>query len=238
MKGKGGLSHSRALSYYSDRLAAERLKRCYEIAPPRVRRYLRAEVDFALGSVREGDLLLDLGCGYGRTIQDFAHKAGFVVGIDTSSSSLALGRTCLTRVKNCLLLEMDAANLAFLDDSFDVVICIQNGISAFHRDPERLFRESIRAAKPGGKILFSTYARRFWPHRLEWFRRQAEEGLVGEIDEKRTGDGVIVCRDGFRATTFSSDQFRALALNFPVAVEIVEVDESSLFCVMTKDERF
>ena len=89
-------------------------------------------------------------------------------------------------------------------------------------------------AKPGGKVLFSTYAQRFWPHRLEWFRRQAEEGLVGEIDEKRTGDGVIVCRDGFRATTFTEAQFRALALNFPVIVEITEVDRSSLFCVLTK----
>lgn len=221
-------------SYYSDKLAAERLKRCYEIASPRIWRYLRAEVDFVLGSVREGDLLLDLGCGYGRTMKAFARKTGFVVGIDTSASSLALGRTCLRRVKNCLLLVMDAAKLAFIDDSFDAVICIQNGISAFHRNPSRLFGESIRVAKSGGVVLFSTYSEKFWPYRLEWFRKQAAEGLLGAIDEEKTGDGVIVCRDGFRATTFSAERFRRLATAFPVTVEIAEVDESSLFCIMTK----
>ncbi len=28
---------------------------------------------------------------------------------------------------------------------------------------------------------------------------QTEHGLLGEIDEEATGDGVIVCRDGSRA---------------------------------------
>ena len=51
--------------YYSDNLAAERLKRCYDIAPPRVRQYLQAELDFVLDRVRPGDVILDLGRGYG-----------------------------------------------------------------------------------------------------------------------------------------------------------------------------
>jgi hypothetical protein len=38
--------------YYAERLAAEKLRRCYEIAPPRVRQYLRAELDFALERFR------------------------------------------------------------------------------------------------------------------------------------------------------------------------------------------
>lgn len=111
----------------------------YAIAFQPVRRYLRARVAYALDHVRPGDLVLDLGCGYGRTIKPIASKAGFVVGIDTSASSLALGRNYLRSVKNFLLMEMDAADLAFLDNSFEAVICIQNGIFAFHRDPARLF---------------------------------------------------------------------------------------------------
>jgi len=219
--------------YYCDRLSAERLKRCYEIAPPRVRQYLRAETEFVLEHIRPGDIHLDLGCGYGRTMRPFARKAEFVVGVDVSHSSLLLGQSYLRGTRNCLLLEMDAANLAFLDETFDLVVCIQNGISAFHRDPARLFQESLRAAKRRGRVLFSTYAEKFWDHRLEWFRRQAAEGLLGEIDEERTGGGVIVCRDGFRARTFTEGQFRSLASTWPVSVEITEVDQSSLFCVMT-----
>jgi len=220
--------------YYREILAAERLRMVYDVASPRVRRYLQAEVSYVLEHIRPGDLVQDLGCGYGRTMRPFAAKAGFVVGVDISWSSLALGRSYLRRTKNCVLLVMDAAQLAFVDGSFDVSVCIQNGISAFHRDPARLFEESVRVTKRGGVALFSTYAERFWPHRLEWFRKQAKEGLLGEVDEERTGDGIIVCRNGFRATTFSGGQFRSLAAALPVSVEIAEVDGSSLFCVLRK----
>ncbi|MBM3294057.1 MAG: hypothetical protein FJY82_05975 [Candidatus Aminicenantes bacterium] len=85
-----------------------------------------------------------------------------------------------------------------------------------------------------GRLLFSSYSEKFWPHRLEWFRRQAEAGLLGEIDESRTGDGTIVCKDGFTATTFGPERFLALARLFPVEARIVEIDESSLFCEMTR----
>jgi len=220
--------------YYSDNLAAERLKRCYAIAPPRVRQYLQAEIDFVIDRIRPGDVVLDLGCGYGRAMPRLALKAAFVVGIDTSLSSLKFGLSFLQRVRNCLLLKMDAAGMSFLDGSFDAVVCIQNGISAFHVDPFRLLSESIRVARDHGIILFSTYSEKFWQPRLEWFRLQAAEGLIGEIDEEKTGDGTIVCKDGFKATTFSPEQFLALTSKLSVDVNIVEVDESSLFCLIRK----
>jgi 2-polyprenyl-6-hydroxyphenyl methylase/3-demethylubiquinone-9 3-methyltransferase len=220
--------------YYSDNLAAEWLKRCYDIAPPRVRQYLRAEVNFVLDRVRPGDAVLDLGCGYGRAIPQLAQKAGLVVGIDTSLSSLKFGLSFLHGVRNCLLLKMDAGGMSFFDGSFDAVVCIQNGISAFQVDPFQLVSESIRVARENGIVFFSTYSEKFWQHRLEWFRLQAAEGLLGEIDEEKTGDGMIVCKDGFRATTFSPEQFLPLTSKFDVDVNIVEVDESSLFCLIRK----
>ncbi len=220
--------------YYSDNLAAERLKRCYDIAPPRVRQYLKAEIEYVLDRIHPGDNVLDLGCGYGRAVPRLAQKAAFVVGIDTSLSSLKFGLSFLRRVPNCLLLKMDAAGMSFLDGSFDAVVCIQNGISAFQVDPFRLVSESIRVAGENGVVLFSTYSEKFWPRRLEWFRLQAAEGLLGEIDEEKTGGGMIVCKDGFRATTFSREQFLALTSKFPVDADIVEVDRSSLFCLIRK----
>jgi hypothetical protein len=50
-------------------------------------------------------------------------------------------------------------------------------------------------------VLFSSYSPRFWDPRLEGCRIQAEHGVVGEIDEDATGNGVIVCKDGFTAAT-------------------------------------
>ncbi len=216
--------------YYSHKLSAERLKRAYEIAPPRIRQYLRAEVNHVLQKIRHGDIVLELGCGYGRIIPQIAKKARRVIGIDTSFESLLLGQQMLSSISNCHLLQMNALHLAFQDHTFDCVLCIQNGISAFHVDQRDLIRESIRVARSGRTVLFSTYSDRFWVGRLAWFRLQSEHGLLGEIDLEKTHDGMIVCKDGFTATTVKPDQFHALTQQLNVDTRIVEVDRSSLFC--------
>jgi 2-polyprenyl-6-hydroxyphenyl methylase/3-demethylubiquinone-9 3-methyltransferase len=216
--------------YYAERLSAERLRQCYQIASPRVQQYLEAEIEHVLSRVRPADTVLELGCGYGRVVERLAAKARAVVGIDTSTASLKLGRELLGHLPNCRLLEMNAVSLGFCDRVFDVVVCVQNGISAFKADQRALIAESLRVTRSGGRVLFSSYSERFWEHRLEWFRLQAQHGLVGEIDWAATGDGVIVCRDGFRATTIGPDEFMTLTANLAVCRRVEELDESSLFC--------
>jgi 2-polyprenyl-6-hydroxyphenyl methylase/3-demethylubiquinone-9 3-methyltransferase len=173
--------------------------------------------------------VVELGCGYGRIIPRLAAKAGWVVGIDTSAASLEYAQETV-HDPNCSLSRMNAVKLAFHDGVFDCVVCIQNGISAFHVDQQALVRESVRVAKAGGTVLFSSYSERFWKDRLEWFELQSKAGLVGEIDYEKTTEGVIVCRDGFTATTVSSDDFLAQTAQLDADVRLVEVDESSLFC--------
>jgi SAM-dependent methyltransferase len=217
-------------TYYRDSLSGDRLKRVYEIAPPRVRQYLEAEADHIAERIRPATDVLELGCGYGRILPMLAKKAGTVVGVDTSLGNLAFGKRELRHLSHCRLFCMDAARLGFRDGQFDCVVCIQNGISAFHVDQQKLIKEAVRVAKPGGVVLFSTYAERFWEDRLVWFELQAEAGLLGEIDYDKTGDGVIVCKDGFTATTVSPEDFRVLTYGLDAEVDLVEVDASSLFC--------
>jgi ubiquinone/menaquinone biosynthesis C-methylase UbiE len=216
--------------YYSERLSAERLRKCYEIAPPRVRQYLDAEIRHVASRIRPADTVLELGCGYGRVLEKLAPKAKRLVGIDTARASIELGRELLRGLANCWLLQMDAVALGFRDQVFDVVLCIQNGISAFKVDQQALIAESIRVTRAGGRVLFSSYSAKFWDARLEWFRLQSKQGLLGEIDGAATGNGVIVCKDGFRATTLSPDDFVSLTSGLGVRRRIEEVDASSIFC--------
>lgn len=58
----------------------------------------------------------------------------------------------------------------------------------------------------------------------------ATAGLLGAIDEAATGDGVIVCTDGFRAGTVSPEAFLSLVSGLGLAATVTEVDASSLFC--------
>lgn len=217
--------------YYAKHLTAEGLNACYGIAPPRVKQYLQAEIDFVAGRLRPGDRVLELGCGYGRFLQPLVGKARMLIGIDTSPSSLQLGRSLLGEGTGCRFLRMNALTLAFRERVFDVVLCVQNGLSAFHVDPRTVVGESIRVARLGGRVLLSSYSPKFWEHRLEWFRLQADHGLLGEIDEAATGDGVIVCKDGFHARTISREEFVPLASSVTVkGWKVEEVDGSSVFC--------
>jgi ubiquinone/menaquinone biosynthesis C-methylase UbiE len=216
-------------NYYAQKLSAERLRLCYEIAPPRIKQYLEAEIDFVLAKIKTSDLVLELGCGYGRVLQKILKKAKTVVGIDNSDASLRLGQEEIGKVSSLHVLEMDAVNLGFKQGQFNVVVCIQNGLSAFRVDQRRLIAEAMRVTRSGGTVLFSSYSERFWSDRLGWFRLQSKLGLIGEIDEAATGNGVIVCKDGFRASTVSPDEFLLWASSLNIDPVFSEVDGSSVF---------
>ncbi|MGC1119623.1 MAG: class I SAM-dependent methyltransferase [Candidatus Methanofastidiosia archaeon] len=216
--------------YYSKSLYGKALKKCYDIAPPRVRQYLTAEIQYVIEQVEGCHLVLELGCGYGRVMKPVSHHVNTVVGIDTSIPSLKYGQDYLSEEENWYMLAMDASRLGFSHGVFDAVLCVQNGLSAFRVDSTLLVRESIRVTRPGGLLLYSSYSPKFWDHRLEWFRLQAQHGLIGEIDESRTGNGVIVCKDGLHLTYVKDSQFVKLFSSKDTRVTTEEIDESSVFC--------
>lgn len=217
-------------SYYDDTLSGERLKRCYELAPPRVQAYLTAEVEHVCARLGAADRVLELGCGHGRVLRELAVVAREAVGIDTSLASLQAARGYLAGAGNVRLAAMDASAPGFRCGEFDLVCCVQNGISAFHTDERGLLGLAVELTRPGGRVLASSYADGFWEHRLEWFRIQAANGLIGPIDEAATGGGVIVCRDGFTATTVTPGRFAALARGLGRRVTIDVVNDSAVFC--------
>ena len=85
-----------------------------------------------------------------------------------------------------------------------------------------------------GKAFFSSYSPNFWEQRVAWFQEQAEKGLLGEIDMDETKDGVIVCKDGFRATTHSLEDMDMIGRASGYGYQVTEVDESSIFLVVEK----
>jgi SAM-dependent methyltransferase len=220
--------------YYREKLVADKLLKCYEIAPSRIVQYLDAEIQFVIANVNGADLVLELGCGYGRVLKAVSPFVSIIVGNDISKASLELAKSYMKPRRNYRIVQMDASTMYFRSCVFDAVFCIQNGISALGVDKKRLIAESIRVTKDDGLILFSSYSPKIWEDRLDWFRQQAQTGLLGEIDDEKTRDGNIVCKDGFRATTVSGDQFVKLFDKFGLCASIIEVDESSIFCKVVK----
>lgn len=217
-------------NYYVDNLSADRLILCYDLAPLRVKQYFQAEINLIAGKIKPGYSVLELGCGYGRILFELFPSTKNLFGIDVSHSSLRYGREQFPKAKKINLLQMDAVSLGLKSKRFDLVFCAQNGISAFKVKPVELINEAVRVTNPGGIVLFSSYSESFWNDRLHWFQIQSENGLVGEIDYGLTGNGEIVCKDGFRATTYTKEKFVSVTSHLEKDVSIYEVDGSSIFC--------
>jgi SAM-dependent methyltransferase len=219
-------------NYYDDNLSAQQLSQVYGLATPKVRQYLEAETGFVISNLSPDSSVLELGCGYGRVMRKLASFCREIVGIDSSTASLRAAQEFLSGVDNFRLARMNAVELGLGNRVFDRVVCIQNGISAFHVNQRALILECLRVTKPDGMTLLSSYSAKFWEARLEWFRLQSEAGLLGPIDWSRTRNGNIVCTDGFTATTVGPDEFANLLSPLGQRYSIYEVDESSIFCVI------
>jgi len=220
-------------NYYSGKLNAARLMEVYRTDLQRVSQYLREEISYVAGKLSGRERVLELGAGYGRIMKEIAPFADFVLGLDISEDSVLFGREYLKDVPNCRLKTADAHSIEYKSE-FEVVLCLQNGLSAMKGDPLNLVSRGVRALVKGGKAFFSTYSEKFWEPRVDWFQEQADKGLLGEIDRERTKNGKIVCRDGFTATTFSRDELEKLGRTTGLPYIIEEVDKSSLFLVIAQ----
>ncbi len=219
-------------NYYDEKLNSDKLFKVYETNIPRVKQYLDSEIEYVLNSLTGNEEVLELGAGYGRIMKKLAPKSKTITGIDISGSNVFLGNEYLKENSNARIVKMDVHNLE-LDKEYDVILCLQNGLSAMKGDLATI-KNILKYLKPGGKAFFSSYSEKFWDHRVLWFKEQADKGLLGEIDFERTKDGIITCKDGFIATTHSVDDFHEIGKALNYTYKIKEVDDSSLFFVVTK----
>ena len=221
-------------NYYAQNLNSQKLFQVYDTRISRIRQYLDKEIDFIRKHLHGSENVLEIGAGYGRILKELASHAKSFVGIDISEGSIEFGKEYLKERPNVHLEVKDAHRLDYVD-TFNVVLCLQNGLSALKGEPMELIKISLKAMLNGGKAYFSTYSAKFWNHRLAWFREQVQKGLLGELDEEQTNDGVIICKDGFRSVTFTENDFVRFGEASGCRYEIQEVDESSLFLIITKE---
>ncbi len=220
-------------NYYAQNLNAQKLFQVYQTGYPRVKQYLEAEITFVKNHLKGTERILELGAGYGRIIKELAPYCESIVGIDISNDNVEFGKAYLNGVPNARLIVMNAHQLSF-QERFDIILCLQNGLSSMKIEPVEYMNRMMGLIAKGGKAFISGYSPEFWEHRVAWFKEQAEKGLLGEIDMDKTKDGVIVCKDGFRSATFSHEEMDAVGRKSGYEYEVTQVDGSSIFLVISK----
>ena len=104
-------------------------------------------------NIQPGERVLEVGVGTGINLSLYPREA-VVTGIDFSSSMLEKARARAARpdAPPVRLLQMDAADLKFADDSFDIVYAPY--LISVVPDPVKVAREMRRVCRPGGRIIF------------------------------------------------------------------------------------
>jgi ubiquinone/menaquinone biosynthesis C-methylase UbiE len=141
-----------------------------------LRRIQRQAIDRL--NIREGEKVLDLGCGPGDGCARIASQGGIAIGLDYSAGMLQHARE--VPVLSGRLSRGDAGRLPFKDASFDKIVCT----NSFHHYPQHLaaLREMRRVLKPGG-VLGLVDPRK--DHLFGWFAIDLVENAVFGLEEVR-----------------------------------------------------
>ena len=132
----------------------EKLASVYDLAfgpalqPGRVRALKQMDI-------QPGERVLEVGVGTGINLSLYPRSCE-ITGIDFSDSMLEKARDRVARgglrQAHMRLLQMDAADLKFADDSFDIVYAPY--LISVVPDPVKVAQEMRRVCRPGGRIIF------------------------------------------------------------------------------------
>jgi phosphatidylethanolamine/phosphatidyl-N-methylethanolamine N-methyltransferase len=109
-------------------------------------------------AIKPGERVLEVGVGTGINTLLYPRDCS-VTGIDLTSSMLDKARDRVARggIQNVRLLEMDAADLKFADNTFDIVYAPY--VISVVPDPIAVVREMRRVCRPGGRVIILNHFR-------------------------------------------------------------------------------
>jgi SAM-dependent methyltransferase len=106
-----------------------------------------------LGEIEQKEIL-EVGCGRGATLLEFARRGGNVTGLDYSEEALATCRELAGKSGNAERVSFvngDAKQLPFPSESFDFVFSV--GLIEHFEDPTEILAEQHRVLRKGGFLL-------------------------------------------------------------------------------------
>jgi SAM-dependent methyltransferase len=171
-------------------------------------------------NLREGDRVLDVGCGTGivaRRATAHVGEQGTVVVVDINEGMLKVARTAAADLTPAIEWKQgDATALPFSEETFDVIFCQQ--ALQFVEDPAVALREMYRVLAPNGRIAVSVLRSLAF--------NTAYDKLAEALERHAGADAGMMMRSPFRGCT--RDQLRTLAEDAGFGDPVVTIEISSV----------
>jgi len=181
-----------------------------------------------------GQRLLEVGCGMGTDLLQFARGGANVTGVDLTSRSIEISRHHLSLYGHSgEFVIADCEHLPFADESFD--IAYSNGVLHHTADTAGAVREIHRVLQPGGQARVMLYHRgsfAYWSQvvvrygilRGEFLRGKSPADIMSRYVEFNEGGGRPLVK------VYSRREARELFSMFrEVKVQVEQLIESEFF---------
>jgi ubiquinone/menaquinone biosynthesis C-methylase UbiE len=110
--------------------------------------------------ISQESLVLELGCGDGKTLSALSKMAVTLHGLDISPAALLIARKSLVRDgRSADLVQGDVTALPFDDGAFNVVVAFHVLDHVYSEDREAAAQEVERVLAPGGRVHFRGFSR-------------------------------------------------------------------------------
>jgi ubiquinone/menaquinone biosynthesis C-methylase UbiE len=183
-----------------------------------------------------GKRLLEVGCGMGTDLLQFARGGASVTGVDVTPRSVEISREHFRvyDMKADFSLA-DAERLPFEDKSFDVFY--SNGVLHHTPETQATVQEAHRVLKPGGRAKVMLYYRPSWNYwfelafrhgvlKGEFFRGLSMDDIMSKYVEFNEGGGRPLVK------AYSKSEVRRMFSMFrEVKVEVDQLTRSEIYFV-------
>jgi 2-polyprenyl-3-methyl-5-hydroxy-6-metoxy-1,4-benzoquinol methylase len=171
------------------------------------------------GRYKQGELVLDAGCGGGRNLYWFVQNGFSVYGVDADAAAIDNMKQVYTAITPDHFRVETVESLSFQSNYFDHVI--SSAVLHFANDPDHFFammREMLRVLKPGGSLFI---------------RMASDIGLEKKVVP--AGHGVYYLPDGSTRFLLTRKLLQKVAKDFAVVLlePFKTVNVSDLRCMST-----
>ena len=136
--------------------------------------YFKEEEKFLRNNISKKDVVLDIGCGTGRTILTISSISKKVIGIDNDEDAVQRGKENIKDLKNTEIFLEDAEKTHFGDNAFDIIFIGLTFVN-FGETKFKILNEINRILKDNGKLIFSVYNENALEERLKIYKRDDKD---------------------------------------------------------------